>query len=48
VVRIQRPPDSSPGEIYPSAVDLPKPACWRLSLAWGSHRARIDVNVAPS
>jgi hypothetical protein len=46
VVRIQRPPDSSPGEIYPSYVDLPRPGCWRLSLAWGRHRASIDVLVA--
>jgi hypothetical protein len=36
VVRISRPADSSPGEIYPSDVDLPKPGCGRLSLAWGS------------
>lgn len=48
VVRISRPADSSPGEIYPSYVDLPKPGCWRLSLAWGSHRAQIDVKVYPS
>jgi hypothetical protein len=45
VVRISRPADSSPGEIYPSEVDLPRPGCWRLSLAWGSHRAYIDVQV---
>jgi hypothetical protein len=45
VVHIQRPADSSPGEIYPSYVDLPKPGCWRLSLAWGPHRATIDVQV---
>jgi hypothetical protein len=48
VVQISRPADSSPGEIYPSTVDLPKPGCWRLSLAWGSHRARIDVEVRRS
>jgi hypothetical protein len=48
VVRISRPADSSPGEIYPSDVDLPKPGCWRLSLAWGPHRAHIDVQVYPS
>lgn len=35
VVQFSRPADSSPGEIYPSYVDLPKPGCWRLSLAWG-------------
>jgi hypothetical protein len=45
VVRISLPADSSPGEIYPSDVDLPKPGCWRLSLAWGSHRAHIDLQV---
>lgn len=47
VVRISRPADSSPGEIYPSYVDLPKPGCWRLALAWGAHRASIDVRVQP-
>ena len=47
VVRISRPADSSPGEIYPSYVDLPKPGCWRLALAWGTHRASVDVQVQP-
>jgi hypothetical protein len=45
VVRIKREADSGPGEIYPSYVDLPKPGCWQLSLAWGVHRASIDVQV---
>lgn len=45
-VRITRRADAGPGEIYPSYVDLPSPGCWRLSLAWGRHRARIDVAVA--
>jgi hypothetical protein len=44
-VRISRAADSGPGEIYPSYVDLPKAGCWRLTLAWGPHRARIDVAV---
>jgi hypothetical protein len=39
---------SSPGEIYPSAVDLPAPGCWHLALAWGAHRAGVDVDVHPS
>ena len=47
VVRISRPADSSPGEIYPSEVDLPQSGCWKLQLAWGSHRASIDVQVHP-
>ncbi|HEY1509387.1 MAG TPA: hypothetical protein VGF93_10320 [Solirubrobacteraceae bacterium] len=46
-VRMQFPADSSPGEIYPSGVDLPTAGCWKLSLAWGAHRASIDVEVAP-
>jgi hypothetical protein len=45
VVHSSWPADSEPGEIYPSDVDLPKPGCWRLSLAWGSHRATIDLEV---
>jgi hypothetical protein len=47
-VRISEPADSGPGEIYPSYVDLPQPGCWRLALAWGSHRAAINVHVAPT
>lgn len=47
VVRISRPADSSPGEIYPSYVDLPTPGCWHLELAWGPHRAKVDVRVVP-
>jgi hypothetical protein len=46
-VRMQFPADSGPGEIYPSGVDLPSAGCWKLSLAWGAHRASIDVEVAP-
>ena len=45
MVRISEPADASPGEIYPSYVDLPRPGCWRLGLAWGPHRAAIDVQV---
>jgi hypothetical protein len=48
VVRIRREADSGPGEIYPSYVDLPKPGCWALTLAWGVHRASIDVQVQGS
>jgi hypothetical protein len=48
VVRIVRMADSSPGEIYPSYVDLPAPGCWRLSLRWGAHAAQLDVEVHPA
>ena len=48
VVHSSWPANSSPGEIYPSAVDLPAPGCWHLALAWGTHRAGVDVEVHPS
>lgn len=44
-VRIRQPANSSPGEIYPSAIDLPKPGCWKLTLTWGAHRASINLQV---
>jgi hypothetical protein len=44
-VRFSWPANSSPGEIYPSIIDLPAPGCWRLALAWAGHHATIDVNV---
>ena len=47
-VSISRSADSSPGEIYPSYVDLPRAGCWRLALAWAGHHASIDVRVAPA
>jgi hypothetical protein len=48
VVQIRLPPDSSPGEIYPSYVDLPTPGCWRLALAWGPHHGSLNVEVQPA
>ena len=46
VVRTSWPADSDPGEIYPSELDLSRPGCWTLTLAWGRHRASIDVHVS--
>jgi hypothetical protein len=39
------PDDASPGEIYPSIVDLPAAGCWRLTLRWSGHAASIDLEV---
>jgi hypothetical protein len=44
-VRSSWPADSSPGEIYPSYLNLPKPGCWRLTLRWSSHVAHLSVSV---
>lgn len=46
-VRFVQPADSSPGEIYPSGIDLPRPGCWKLTLTWGEHRASVDLEVQP-
>ena len=45
IVRSQWPANASPGEIYPSYVDLPKPGCWALTLSWNGHSATIDLQV---
>ena len=41
------PADASPGEIYPSYVDLPSPGCWELTLRWDMHIASLNVNIDP-
>jgi hypothetical protein len=37
------PPDSSPGEIYPSIVDVPVPGCWRFALDWHGHEDTVEL-----
>jgi hypothetical protein len=39
--------DASPGEIYPSIVDVPAPGCWHLNLAWGPNTATVDLYYGP-
>ena len=41
------PADSSPGEIYPSYVNVPSAGCWRLSLRWAGHTDSIDLPYRP-
>jgi hypothetical protein len=43
VVRLAFPANSSPGEIYPSYVDVPSAGCWRLTLRWAGHVDRIAL-----
>jgi hypothetical protein len=42
-VTVTQPADSSPGEIYPSIVDVPKPGCWHFNLAWSGNRTSVDL-----
>lgn len=41
------PADSSPGEIYPSYVNLPRAGCWQLTLRWNGHVASMNLDIAP-
>jgi len=43
VVSSTWPPDSSPGEIYPSEIDVPAPGCWQFTLSWNGHTDTIDL-----
>jgi hypothetical protein len=43
VIRKAWPADSSPGEIYPSYVNVPTAGCWRLTLRWAGHTDRLDL-----
>ena len=39
--------DSSPGEIYPSIVDVPVPGCWRVTARWNGNTATVDLLYGP-
>lgn len=43
VIRSTFPADSSPGEIYPSYVNVPNAGCWRLTLRWAGHEDSVDL-----
>jgi hypothetical protein len=43
-VTVEQPADSSPGEIYPSIVDVPEAGCWTVSAQWGANRATFELN----
>ena len=42
-VQTSAPAGSSPGEIYPSIVDVPRPGCWRFDLYWAGHTAAAEL-----
>ena len=43
VVRSSWPANSSPGNIYPSDIEVPAPGCWRFTLAWHRHTDTVDL-----
>lgn len=44
LIRRSWPADSSPGEIYPSYVNVPTAGCWHLTLRWAGHTDGIDLH----
>lgn len=46
VVRESYPADSSPGEIYPSYVNVPSAGCWRITLRWAGHTDTIALRYS--
>lgn len=42
-VRVIQPANSSPGEIYPTIVDVPRPGCWHFDLVWSGNTTSVDL-----
>jgi hypothetical protein len=42
-VTVTETPDSYPGEIYPSIVDVPEAGCWSVRAEWDGHRATLEL-----
>jgi hypothetical protein len=36
-------PNSMPGEIYPSGIDVPTSGCWQFTLRWADQVAQIEL-----
>ena len=43
VVSSTWPADSTPGEIYPSEIEVTAPGCWQFTLSWNGHTDTIDL-----
>lgn len=43
IVRESYPADASPGEIYPSYVNVPTAGCWRITLRWAGHSDELAL-----
>ncbi len=43
-VTVTEPPDSTPGEIYPTIVDVPLPGCWQFTLSWNGNHDTIELH----
>lgn len=46
VLRVSRPADSGPGEIYPVGVSVPNSGCWHFKLQWATGNAELDLSYS--
>ena len=46
VVTYRFPDNASPGEIYPSIVEVPSPGCWAFTMSWGTSQAEVQLSFA--
>ncbi|HUY59356.1 MAG TPA: hypothetical protein VMV16_06565 [Solirubrobacteraceae bacterium] len=46
VVKETEPADSSPGQIYPSYVNVPRAGCWRINLRWAGHSDQLALRYS--
>lgn len=46
VVRETEPADASPGQIYPSYVNVPTAGCWRITLRWAGHSDQLALRYS--
>ena len=44
VLRLSRPADSGPGEIYPDGVSVTNSGCWHFNLQWATGNAELDLS----
>jgi hypothetical protein len=42
-IHVIQPDDSSPGNIYPSIVDVPTAGCWQFDLRWASSHTQVEL-----
>ena len=42
-IHVIQPDNSSPGNIYPSIVDVPTAGCWQFDLRWASSHTQAEL-----
>jgi len=45
-IHVLQPDNSSPGNIYPSIIDVPTAGCWEFDLHWANSQAQLELSVS--